>query len=187
MPPPHVHDTEPFGPVSHHHAPTAIPNMHRIGEQGQRVAGCVDHSPATAMVHGKWADGAGAFHGRGSISTTPRSMAERAGHVPPPAPYGARRARTCPAARGGLGGPLRWRHAIKCSVPPFRGSPRHSAAHQQAMVPPAAEPSFRISLCPPVHPPLWCGLIWATTFNSASRVVSAEDIPNLCAFTGDTF
>jgi len=138
-------------------------------EQGQRVAGCVDHSPATAMLHGKWPMGAGAFHG-GSSSNNADSMAEATGHWLPPCPHMVATAGPdVPAAARSLAGvPAGVMHYS--SVPPFRAGPDILTRHQASNGTPGRDPRFRTAGHPFTRH-FWCACIWGETFQFGQAAV----------------
>ncbi|MGY9039125.1 MAG: phenylacetic acid degradation bifunctional protein PaaZ, partial [Rhodobacterales bacterium] len=174
----HVHDTEAFGPVS-----TIMPyrdTEHAIAllnkGKGSLVASIITRDGDVAR---QMAMGAGAFHGRLYFNNRD-SMAEATGHGAP-LPHMVHGG---PGRAGGgeeLGGVRGVMHYMQRTA--IQGSPDILTAISKQWTPGATEISDR------GHPFTrhFGALDLGETFNSASRVVSLEDIETFAHFTGDTF
>lgn len=174
----HVHDTEAFGPVATLMGYKDMDHAVALANKGQGslVASVVTHDPDVAR---HVVMGIGAFHGRVYINDR-TSMKESTGHGSP-LPHMVHGG---PGRAGGgeeLGGVRGVMHYMQRTA--IQGSPDMLRAIGGTWVKGAAQPA------PPAHPftRTYDELQIGETLQTASRIVTLEDIEHFARFTGDTF
>jgi len=173
-----VHDTEAFGPVSTIMGYRDVDHAVALANKGQGslVASVITHDPDVAR---QVALGAGAYHGRLYFNNRD-SMKESTGHGSP-MPHMVHGG---PGRAGGgeeLGGIRGVMHYMQRTA--IQGSPDILTAIGQTWIPGSRE------ITVPAHPftRTFNELVLGETLNSASRIVTLDDIETFANFTGDTF